>query len=826
MTTPSKKQSELFPANNPSKETSLAILDESVIQSTSQVANLPIPKESATAVGPAMTPGGSVGGNIVQFSPLPPLPDGDDVPIAQYAERAYLEYAISVVKDRALPDVCDGQKPVQRRILFTMHAMGLAHNTKPVKSARVVGDVLGKYHPHGDSSAYAAAVRLAQNFSLRYPLIDGQGNFGSRDGDNPAAMRYTEMRLTALSNLLLSEINMGTVDFIPNYDGAFQEPSLLPARLPMVLLNGASGIAVGMACEIPSHNLREVAAAAVQLIRNPLTTDDEILQTIPGPDFPGGGQIISNAQDIRDSYLTGRGSIKLRACWTIEDLARGQWQIVVHEIPHGASVKKILEEIDELTNPKVKTGKKALSQDQVQNKQFLLSVLDSVADESDKSQAVRLVFQPKSSKQSQTEMMSILLAHTSLETSTPINMTMIGLDGRPQQKSMAMILREWVKFRLSTVRRRTEHRLAQVNDRLHILAGRMIVFLNLDEVIRVIRESDDPKAALIARFVLSIIQADDILEIRLRQLAKMEGIRIEKEVKALEKEQRELSRLLSKDSYLREQVAAEVVADASTFGDARRTLIQAAEKTVIADNVLDEAVTVIISRKHWVRSRPGHAIDLSSTAFKDGDGLLSVYECRTTDHCIVITDNGRACSIPVAQLPSGKGDGAPITSFIELINGSKIAQIFCGKAEQLVLIATDAGYGYTCAIGDMVGRNKAGKQFITVDKETILAPSLFTPTEHSLVASISERGKLLLFLLNEMKHLPGGGKGVIIMRMPEDDSMVAASIISRSEIKIIGMVGMREQQFKLSGEVMKEFFGKRAQSGKKIASKLKPIRIN
>ena len=365
----------------------------------------------------------------------PPPADGDDsLTLARFAQQAYLEYAISVVKGRALPDVCDGQKPVQRRILYAMRAMGLNHGSKHVKSARVVGDVLGKYHPHGDSSAYEAMVRLAQDFSLRYPLVDGQGNFGSRDGDNAAAMRYTETRLTPLAELLLSEIDMGTVDFVPNYDGAFKEPAMLPARLPMVLLNGASGIAVGMATEIPSHNLREVANAAVQLVRDPDLNDDALLACIHGPDFPGGGQIISSRDDIRDCYLSGRGSLKMRARWTVEELARGQWQVVVHELPHGVSTRKVLEEIGELTNPKVKANKKSLTQDQVQNKQLLLSVLDAVADESDKSQAVRLVFEPRTSKIDRDEFMRTLLAHTSMESNAPINLVMIGGDGRPRCK--------------------------------------------------------------------------------------------------------------------------------------------------------------------------------------------------------------------------------------------------------------------------------------------------------------------------------------------------------------------------------------------------------
>lgn len=784
------------------------------------------PVESAA---PEITPDTSSGsggsGGSKQFSPLANLPDGDDVPIAQYAERAYLEYAISVVKGRALPDVCDGQKPVQRRILYAMRAMGLNHGSKHVKSARVVGDVLGKYHPHGDSSAYEAMVRLAQDFSLRYPLVDGQGNFGTRDGDNAAAMRYTETRLTPLAELLLSEIDMGTVDFVPNYDGAFQEPSMLPARLPMVLLNGASGIAVGMATEIPSHNLREVAEAAVQLVRNPELGDDALLTCIHGPDFPGGGQIISSARDIRDCYLSGRGSLKMRARWTIEELARGQWQIVVHELPHGVSTRKVLEEIDELTNPKVKANKKSLTQDQVQNKQLVLSVLDAVADESDKSQAVRLVFQPKSSRQTQDELMNVLLAHTSLESSAPINMTMIGLDGRPQQKPLSRIIREWVEFRLRTVRRRCEHRLGQVNDRLHILEGRMVVFLNLDEVIALIRESDDPKAALIARFELSERQAEDILEIRLRQLAKMEGIRIEKEIKALEKERRELTRLLAKESALRELVAEEITADAATYGDERRTLIKEAEKSAIVVPVLDEPVTVIISNKHWVRTRQGHGLDLATLAFKDGDGMLSKFECRTTDHCIVICDNGRVCSIPVAQLPSGRGDGAPLATFIDLAPGAKIAHALCGKTGQQLLLATSAGYGFSCALGDMVGRNKAGKQFITVDKETILPPAPFTPTEQSLVAAVSNGGRLLVFLLAELKQLSGGGKGVILMGLADGDELAAAAVINQAELKIIGKSGTKEQTVKLTGDVLHGYFGKRARGGQRLLSKIKPVRI-
>ncbi|MBX9715632.1 MAG: DNA topoisomerase IV subunit A, partial [Burkholderiaceae bacterium] len=415
---------------------------------------------------------------------LPSATDPTDaVTLAHYAERAYLEYALSVVKGRALPDVCDGQKPVQRRILYAMDRMGLSFTTaggpRPVKSARVVGDVLGRFHPHGDTAAYDALVRMAQDFSQRYPLIDGQGNFGSRDGDGAAAMRYTEARLAPISRLLLDEIDEGTVDFIPNYDGSTQEPRQLPSRLPFVLLNGASGIAVGLATEIPSHNLREVALAAIALIKNDKLADDELAELIPGPDYPGGGQIISSADEIRAAYATGRGSLKVRARWKIEDLARGQWQLVVTELPPGTSSQRVLEEIEELTNPKVKAGKKALSADQLQLKASLLAVLDAVRDESSKDAPVRLVFEPKTSRIEQSDLITQLLANTSLESSAPINLTMVGADGRPTQKTLRQMLAEWVAFRLQTVQRRSQHRLDKVLDRIHVLEGRQLVLLNI-----------------------------------------------------------------------------------------------------------------------------------------------------------------------------------------------------------------------------------------------------------------------------------------------------------------------------------------------------------
>ena len=567
---------------------------------------------------------------------LPPLPAGgggdDDLNLANYAQRAYLEYALSVVKGRALPDVCDGLKPVQRRILYSMSRMGLGFGgangnsgAKPVKSARVVGDVLGRFHPHGDQSAYDALVRMAQDFSQRYPLVDGQGNFGSRDGDGAAAMRYTEARLAKITSLLLDEIDQGTVDFQPNYDGSTEEPRQLPARLPFSLLNGASGIAVGLATEIPSHNLREIADACVALIKNPELPDTEVWTLVPGPDYPGGGQIISSANDIADAYRTGRGSLKVRARWKIEDLARGQWQLVVTELPPGVSSQRVLEEIEELTNPKVKTGKKALSQEQTQLKASVLNVLDVVRDESSRDAPVRLVFEPKTSRIQQQELITALLAHTSLESSSPINLTMIGLDGRPTQKSLRQMLVEWIAFRHSTIERRTRHRLGKVLDRIHILEGRQLVLLNIDEVIAIIRQADEPKAALMARFHLSDRQAEDILEIRLRQLARLEAIKIEQELSELRGEQAKLEEILGSPAALRRLMVKEIEADAKVFADPRRTLIQAEKKVVLEIKVVDEPVTVVVSEKGWVRARTGHGHEASSFAFKAGDGLYGTF---------------------------------------------------------------------------------------------------------------------------------------------------------------------------------------------------------
>ncbi len=791
--------------------------------------------------------------------------EGDDqLSLAAYAQRAYLEYALSVVKGRALPDVCDGQKPVQRRILYAMSRMGLGFggangNTaaKPVKSARVVGDVLGRFHPHGDQAAYDALVRMAQDFSQRYPLIDGQGNFGSRDGDGAAAMRYTEARLAKISSLLMDEIDQGTVDFMPNYDGSTEEPKQLPARLPFALLNGASGIAVGLATEIPSHNLREVADACVALIKDAKLSDEELFTLIPGPDYPGGGQIISSAQDIADAYRTGRGSLKCRARWKIEDLARGQWQLVVTELPPGVSTQKVLEEIEEITNPKVKAGKKALTQDQTQLKAAVLAVVDGVRDESSKDAPVRLVCEPKSSRIEQSELINTLLAHTSLETSAPINLTMVGLDGRPTQKSLRQMLQEWIAFRHSTIERRSRYKLDKVLDRIHILEGRQLVLLNIDEVIAIIRASDEPKQALIVRFKLSERQAEDILEIRLRQLARLEAIKIEQELSELRDEQKKLEEILGSPAALRRLMVKEIEADAKTFADARRTLIQADKKVVLEVKVVDEPVTVVVSDKGWVRAQKGWAKERSNEfAFKPGDSLYAAFECRSIDTLLVFGSNGRVYSVAVSALPGARGDGQPVTTLIELEAGTTIAHYFAGAPSANLLLSTSGGYGFMATVENMSSRQKGGKAFITCNEgDTVCMPS---PVNVNLpiypgvpvvanavgnvlgtasasappvmpsathVACASTGGRILTFEIGELKPMANGGRGLMLIDLEAKDTLAGAAAYTRSvRLEGIGRGGKARDET-LEIRSLNNARAARGRKGKAADLGFKPARI-
>jgi topoisomerase-4 subunit A len=804
---------------------------------------------AATAPGPEMTPPAEPPTNVVPEQavvggapPAPPaaggggrLPPhfapmegefGDALPLGRYASLQYLQYAIATVKDRALPRVGDGQKPVQARILYAMWEMNGRAGTPRKKSARVVGDVLGKFHPHGDASVYDALVRLAQNFTLRYPLIDGEGNFGSRDGDDPAAMRYTEARLTRFAEVLLAELDQGTVDFVPNYDGSTQEPAVLPARLPVLLLNGASGIAVGMATEIPSHNLVEVGRAAIALIRDPSLGVAGLMEHIQGPDFPGGAQIITPREEMIAAYESGRGSIRTRARWSIERLARGQWQLVVTELPPGTSSRKVLEEIDALTNPQTKPGKKSLTPEQQREKQLMLSMLDKARDESDRTHPVRLVFEPKTSRVDETEFVNLLLAKTSLEANVSINMVMVGLDGRPTGKSLLTFMREWVEFRLETVRRRSRFRLDQVLDRIHVLEGRLIVLLNVDEVIRVIRNADEPKEELMAAFGLTERQAEDILEMRLRQLAKLEHIRIEKELQDLRKEQEGLDRVLGSRKELEKLVVREIEADIKTFGDARRTVIEVSQKAVAAAPVIDEPLTVIFSRNGWVRSRQGWEVDPNALSFKEGDGLGALLRCRTVDPVVFLDSRGRAYSVTASDLPPGRGDGAPASSLVEVQDGARILHCLAGRPDTTLLVASSGGYGFRARLSDMVSNRRAGREFLSLEEgEVPLPPQPFEEAPGSYVACAAETGKLLLVQLGEIKA-QAKGRGLILIGLDKGDRLAAVLVSSRPDLLVVGVGrGGKEKEVLLRPRDMGHYAGHRAQKGRVLPDRIKPTAL-
>ena len=756
-----------------------------------------------------------------------PVHSGEDktVPsLADFVERSYLEYAMSVVMGRALPDVTDGQKPVQRRILFAMHELGLYRPARHVKSARVVGDVIGKYHPHGDSAAYEALVRQAQDFTLRYPLIDGQGNFGSRDGDGAAAMRYTECRLTPLAELLLGEITEDTVDFVPNYDGSFQEPALLPARLPMVLLNGASGIGVGMATEIPSHNLTEVAQALLALLENPQLTLEELMSLIPGPDLPGGGQIISSSRDILEAYRTGRGTLRMRARWNIEPLARGQWRVVVTELPHGVSTRSVLEDVEKLTNPRVREGKKALSPEQAQLKALWLSTLDLVRDESDKNASVRLVFEPKSSRQDPQAFVNLLLAHTPLETNLSLNLVMLGRDGHPRPKDLKTILQEWLEYRFHTVVRRTRFRLERVERRLHILEGRQRILLDIDAVIRLIRESDDPKHDLMMAYHLSALQAEDILEIRLRQLARLEGVRIDQEISQLRGEQEGLRHILSGREAQARLIAQEIRSDLATYGDARRTRIEAQAAVSLDTPVLDEPITVTLSRQGWIRARQGHHLDRTQFSYKAGDEAWVVLETRSIHPLFILDTQGRVYTLKGADIPGGRGDGVPLSSLIDLPQGARVAQAFLALPGDQCLVAGSGGNGFMVAQEDLVSRVRGGKSFLSLeDGETPLLP-LRRKAGETHVAALSARGRLLLFPLDDLKTL-ARGRGVILMALERDEALRAVTLVDLAQGLVIQGTGRggKATQVVMSAPQLQRHILMRARKGMLLESKISPL---
>ncbi|MPZ42070.1 MAG: DNA topoisomerase IV subunit A [Betaproteobacteria bacterium] len=758
--------------------------------------------------------------------------DENIAPIESHASQAYLSYAVSTVKARALPEVADGLKPVQRRILYAMHAAG---GQGFAKCARYVGEVLGKYHPHGDSSTYEALVHLAQPFSMRYPLIEGQGNFGSRDGDSAAAYRYTEARLARYAELMLAEIDEGTVDFQKNYDGKFDEPVLLPARLPFGLLNGSFGIPVGFSTRIPSHNLSEVAQAAIAVIRNPKASVDDVLAVMPGPDYPGGGQIISRPDELRAAYETGRGSITMRARWTVEQLARGQWQIVVTELPHTTSARQVQEEIQALVEPKPSSGRKDVSPEQKRTRQFILDLVETVRDESDRRSKLRLVIEPRSSRQSVEETVAALLVHTSLETKIPINMTWIGLDGFPDQKGIVAILREWTDFRIVTVHRRTEYRLQKCQDRLHIVEGRIKAFAHIDEIIKVIRASEDvasARAALMARWKFTERQAQDICDLRLGQLTRLDGIKLNDERKSLQAERDEYNRILGSDRALRSLVVKELEQDAKKYGDPRRSAIESAERASIERSVVEEPVTVILSQRGWIRARNGHDIDMNAVSFKDGDERFVEIECKTTDPLVLLGQSGKTYTLAVASLPTGRGDGVPVNTLISS-DRDTIVWIGTGDAQTLLLLHTSAGNGFVCKLGDMVSRMKAGKEFLSVPEGAQVLPALrlwrsdAAPKGSSdyWLAALSSDARLLLFRLAEVPTRSNGGLGVTLLALPQGMQLASLAVTDGRTLVVSGERRGKVVDEALGAQVLKEHMGKRAQRGRVLDARLKAPRL-
>ena len=752
--------------------------------------------------------------------------NGDEAaPIERHASRAYLGYAVSTVKARALPEIADGLKPVQRRILY---AMGDAGGQGFAKCARYVGEVLGKYHPHGDASTYEALVHLAQPFSMRYPLIDGQGNFGSRDGDSAAAYRYTEAKLSRYAELMLAEIGEGTVDFAKNYDGKFEEPLLLPARLPFGLLNGSFGIPVGFSTRIPPHNLKEVAAAAAHVIRHPRAKLDELLEILPGPDFPGGGQVISPAEEIRQAYETGRGSLLVKCKWETEQLARGQWRVVVTELPHGVCVRQVMEEIEALANPRPGLGKREVSQEQKRLKQYILDQIDQggVRDESDRRSKLRLVIEPRSSRQKPEELMAFLLARTSLETRYAVNLTWLGLDGLPETKGLAEILREWGEWRLQTVRRRTRHRLDKCEERLHIVLGRLLAYARIDEIIKLIRAAEDQaeaKRKMMAKWKFSERQAEDIVNIRLGQLTRLDGVKLNDERKSLEAERKGLKAILGNDKALKKLVVRELDDDAKKYGDERRTLIRAGERAQVERTVLEEPLTVILSSKGWMRARTGHGLDLGTLAFKDGDGLLQTLECKTTDAVIVLAESGKTFTLEAAALPTGRGDGAPVNTLVHS-SADDIVWMGAGDPAQQLLMNSSAGLGFVCRLGDLVARTRHGKDFMAVG-EGAQARAPAPVQEGKYVAALSSDARLLLFALADVPVRPNGGVGVQLLALPEKETLAAVAVSDGKSLVVSGLRRKNRALETLDAAQLAAHLGKRAQRGKVCDVGFRPDRI-
>ena len=668
-------------------------------------------------------------------------------PLHVFTEKAYLDYSMYVILDRALPHIGDGLKPVQRRIIYAMSELGLSASSKHKKSARTVGDVLGKFHPHGDSACYEAMVLMAQDFSYRYPLIDGQGNFGSPDDPKSfAAMRYTESRLAPIAKLLLQELGQGTVDWLPNFDGTMQEPSLLPARLPHILLNGTTGIAVGMATDLPPHNLREVATACIRLLENSRTPLDELLTHIKGPDYPTQAEIITPQHELVSMYETGHGSIRMRAVYEKED-----GDIIITALPHQVSGARILEQIAS----------------QMQAKK--LPMVDDLRDESDHENPTRLVIVPRSNRIDAAGLMNHLFASTDLEKTYRVNMNMIGTNGRPQVKNLKMILQEWIQFRLQTVRRRLQWRLDKVDKRLHILEGLLIAFLNLDEVIRIVRFEDEPKAKLMDTFNISEIQAEAILETKLRNLARLEEMKIRAEQEELLQEKQGLEKLLGSERRMKTLIKNEILEDAETYGDERRSPIvtrEAARAMDESDLIPSEALTVVLSTKGWVRAAKGHEVDAAGLSYKSGDEFLASAQGKSNQLAVFIDSNGRSYAAPTHSLPSARGQGEPLTGRFKPAAGAEFVSVVMGRDDDLFLLSTTFGYGFICKFSDMVTRNKNGKALISLAKGAqLLPPVMISDIKHQHLVAITSSGYIGVIALNELPQL-SKGKGNKIINVP------------------------------------------------------------
>lgn len=722
------------------------------------------------------------------------------LPLKEFTEKAYLDYSMYVIMDRALPHIGDGLKPVQRRIIYAMSELGLKAGAKYKKSARTVGDVLGKFHPHGDSACYEAMVLLAQDFSYRYPLVDGQGNWGSADDPKSfAAMRYTESRLAEFSNLLLSELGQGTVDWTPNFDGSMEEPLILPARVPHVLLNGTTGIAVGMATDIPPHNLREIVSACIHLLESPKATLDELFGHVQGPDYPTDAEIITSREDILAMYQSGKGSIRMRAIYEKED-----GDVIVTALPHQVSGAKVLEQIAAQMMAKK------------------LPMVEDLRDESDHENPTRLVIVPRSNRIDIQELMAHLFATTDLERTYRVNMNVLGMDGRPRVKNLQQMLSEWLVFRLITVRRRLQYRLDKVNQRLHLLDGLLIAFLNIDEVIQIIRSEDEPKPVLMKRFKLTSIQTDFILDTRLRQLARLEEVNIRAEQEALAEERDKLETILGSERRLKTLVRKELEADAEEYGDDRRSPIVAREAAQALDEtalVSAEPITVVLSEKGWVRAAKGHEVDSASLNYKAGDSHKSSACGKSNQLATFLDSTGRAYSIPAHSLPSARGQGEPLSGKVNPIAGSTFETVMMGLESKLYLLASDAGYGFVAVLGDLQGRNKAGKAALKLPGGSHVLPARpVSDYDSDDIVAVTNEGRMLVFSLKELPKL-AKGKGNKIIAIPtakvttREEYVLDILLVPKGE-SISVLAGKRHLKFGPSD--LEHYRGERGRRGNKL----------